>query len=128
MIYQKAVVRIFSFSIIYLLSGCSNPIIESFWLEDNITIDGYKNDWKGSLKYYEDEKVAIAVSNDEKYMFLCLTTSDKSKIMKILGTGFTVWFDPQDSDGETIGIQYPIKRGKNVNNDIINKRRRPEFK
>ena len=84
--------------------------MQSFWKDREITVDGNKKDWEGSLKYFEDEKAAISISNDSNYIYFCLATSDRSKIMKIMSTGLTVWLDPQDSDGKTIGIQYPIKR------------------
>ena len=92
------------------LSGCSEPTINSFWQTSEIKIDGSSNDWAGSLNYYEDEKVAIGVSNDNDFIYFCLATSDSDKIMRILRTGFTVWLDPKNSDGETFGVQYPIKR------------------
>ncbi len=94
----------------FILQSCSDPAMESSWQNTTITIDGSKQDWLGSLKYFEDEKVAIGISNDNDFVYFCLATSDNSKIMKILRTGFTVWLDPQNSDGETIGFQYPIKR------------------
>ncbi len=97
---------------ILLLSfvACSQPTINSNWRNTEISIDGNVNDWTGILNYFEDEKAAIGVSNDNDYIYFCLSTSDNAKIMKILRTGFTVWLDPQNSDGKTIGIQYPIKK------------------
>ncbi len=94
----------------FILQGCSDNAMESTWQSEVIVIDGSKNEWEGSLKYFEDEKVAIGISNDDDFVYFCLATSDNSKIMKILLTGFTIWLDPLSSDGETIGFQYPIKR------------------
>lgn len=90
--------------------ACSEPTLDSSWKNSEISVDGSKADWKGALKYFEDEKVAIGIQNDNDYIYFCLATSDNSKIMKIFRTGFTVWLDPVNSDGETIGIQYPIKK------------------
>jgi len=108
--------KIFNF-IILLISiltfGCSESLVNSSWLNNEINIDGYKNDWQGSLKYYDEEKVVVGIKNNGEYIYFCLATSDNNKITKILRTGFTVWLNPQDSDGEKIGIQYPIKRDKN---------------
>ena len=99
--------------LIFGISGCSEPSINSLWQNSEIKIDGSSIDWAGSLNYYEDEKIAIGISNDNDFIYFCLATSDNDKIMRILRTGFTVWLDPQNSDGETIGIQYPIKRFDN---------------
>lgn len=100
-------------TLLLILSACSEPAINSKWQNSEIKIDGNHNDWVGSLNYYEDEKVAIGVSNNNDFINFCLTTSDNEKIMRILRSGFTVWLDPESSDGETIGIQYPIKRFAN---------------
>ena len=96
--------------LLFSLAACSEPTLISNWQSSEIKIDGNTNDWAGALKYFEDEKAAIGVSNNNDYIYFCLATSDNAKIMRILRNGFTVWLDPQSSDGETIGIQFPIKR------------------
>ncbi|MFZ1291786.1 MAG: hypothetical protein WAR79_16940 [Melioribacteraceae bacterium] len=90
--------------------SCSGIEINSKWREKDIIVDGNKKDWERNLNYFEDEKVAIGVLNDSENIYLCLTTSDRSKVMKILNNGFTIWFDSQNSDEEMFGIQYPIKK------------------
>lgn len=96
--------------ILLLLLSCSDFEIKSKWRDNIITIDGNKKDWEGSLNYFEDEKIAIGIMNDSENIYLCLTTSDRSKVMKILNNGFTLWFDPQKSEDEIFGIQFPIKK------------------
>ena len=108
-------------ALLLILSGCSTPNINSFWQNSEIKIDGSSIDWAGSLNYYDDEKIALGISNDNDFLYFCLATSDNDKIMRILRSGFTVWLDPQNSDGETIGIQYPIKRSPN---EMMNMNRR----
>lgn len=98
--------------ILISITGCSGPAIISSWQNDEIKIDGSRQDWNGVLSFIEDEQVAVAMKNDDNYLYLCLTTSDRSKIMNIMQMGFTVWLDPLDSDGQTIGVQYPVKREK----------------
>lgn len=87
----------------------------SKWQENELTIDGSKQDWGYNLRYLKDEKVAIGITNDEQNLYLCLVVSENEKIMNILRSGFTIWIDPQNSDAETFGIQYPIKR---ISNDV----------
>ncbi len=103
---------ILSSLIVFTLYNCSEPEMHSSWKDMDITIDGSRKEWGEKLKYFEDEQVAIGISNDANNIYFCLATSDESKILKIMRTGFTVWLDPQDSDGKTIGIQYPIRRGR----------------
>jgi hypothetical protein len=100
------------------LSSCSSPSIISTW-NNEIKIDGNRLDWVDKLKYFEDERVALGVMNDNEYVYLCFVTSDRAKAAKILRTGFTIWLDPLSSDGKTIGIQYPIKTEKSPDIDML---------
>jgi len=89
--------------------GCgSSDLIVSKSVDNEITIDGNQEDWNGSLKYFEDEKLAVGFQNDSIYLYLCITTSDRSNAMKILSLGLTVWFEP-DSGEKVIGLRYPQK-------------------
>lgn len=96
--------------ILVLIYNCSTPTLQSKLKDHVISVDGNRQEWEGELKYFKDEKVAIGISNDSNNVYFCLATSDNSKIMKILRSGFTIWLDPQNSDGKTLGIQYPIRK------------------
>lgn len=99
------------------LVSCADPALESMWRNKEIVIDGNKNEWQGDLKYFEDEKVAIGITNDDEFVYFCLATSDEKKIAQIMRKGLIVWLDPLSSDGETIGIQYPLKAGGERNGE-----------
>ncbi|MCB0729711.1 MAG: hypothetical protein KDC88_01655 [Ignavibacteriae bacterium] len=107
---NKSIIQTLFIITFLIIIGCSEIEIKSNWTENKILIDGNRNDWQNNIEYSKEEKVGIGISNDNEYLYLCLATVDNNKIMKILNNGFTVWFDPQDSDGKTIGIQYPIKK------------------
>ncbi len=69
--------------------------------------------------------IHLPIKGDSDYIYFCLTTADRNKIMKILRNGFTVWLDPQESDGKTFGIQYPIKKEMDTeNNEMMQGKRR----
>ncbi len=72
-----------------------------------IVIDGKADDWRGNLKYLEEEKAAVAFANDKDFIYLCYTTKERSNIIQILSGGLTVWFKPHN--GKTIGVEYPLK-------------------
>ena len=97
--------------------GCSSPSLVSSWKTDEIIIDGSREEWGDNIHYLEEEKVAISFKNDNDFLYLCLATSERSKILRIMEAGLTVWFDPQNSDGKTVGIQYPIKQQRDPFND-----------
>lgn len=91
-----------------LLSSCSSERYVSKWNDNEIVIDGSQEDWKDKLTYFEDERVAAGILNDEENIYLCLTTDDKGKISQLLNLGLTVWIRPEDDRVKTIGIKYPI--------------------
>lgn len=93
-----------------VLVGCSGPTFVSSWNDSAITIDGSRKEWGEQIHYLEDEKIAFSVKNDDDFLYLFIATADRERIMQIMSTGLTVWFDPQNSDGRTFGIQYPIRR------------------
>jgi len=88
--------------------SCGEEEIKSYWLENDIIIDGDQMDWQGKLHYLADEQSALGIANDDENLFLCLATNNTAKMFQIFVTGFTVWFEPQNGD-EKIGIQYPLK-------------------
>lgn len=92
--------------------------MQSKWQERNLTIDGSKQDWENNLKYLKDEKVAVGITNDDENLYLCLVVSENQKIMNLLRSGFTIWLEPQSSDTEKFGIQYPIKGNNMVVQDF----------
>lgn len=97
---------------IILVSGCASTTqITSTQPAEKIAIDGNPTEWQNQLKYIEGEKCAVGVQNDDKYIYLCFETSDRSTIMKILSLGATVWVEPEN--GKTLGIEYPLQMMKN---------------
>jgi hypothetical protein len=89
-------------------------------LVNKITIDGNQADWGNDLKYLKDEKVALGVSNDNNYFYLCLTTNDMSKVMPMFAGGFIVWLENENKDQNTLGIKYPLHNIVNESRIMIN--------
>ncbi len=90
-----------------LFNACGSESYLSKNPNNKMIIDGKLFDWAGDLKYIEDEKSAVGVKNDNDYLYVSFTTSDRTKIMQIFGMGFTVWIKPVNS--KTLGIQFPLK-------------------
>lgn len=86
---------------------------------NNIVIDGEASDWGSNLKYLPDEKVAVGVSNDNNYFYLCLTTSDLGKVIPMFREGFIVWLGNEKNDS-TLGIKYPLHNIVNEASMMIN--------
>ncbi len=92
----------------FLISCSSATKISSSFSDGSIKIDGNQSDWQGQLKPISGEGVAVGFKNDNDKLYICLITTDRAKIMKILRQGLTVWIEPDGSD-KSIGIKYPIK-------------------
>ncbi|MEJ2615862.1 MAG: hypothetical protein P8Z35_12965 [Ignavibacteriaceae bacterium] len=128
--YLKIVAVIFS---LILLNGCSGEQeLLSNWTDQQIKIDGKTSDWKNNLEYLKDENVAMGFKNDNKFIYICLTTNDFTKVFPMLRGGFIIWFEPEDGS-KTIGIKFPIHNNSNSNQvpnsseEVYNRRNPGEF-
>jgi len=91
-----------------VLNSCSSvKEVQSYLDNHNVVIDGLKNDWEGKLIFDSKSKIAVGFQNDPENLYLCITTNDRSNIMKIMRLGLTVWLEP-DGKGKKIGVKYPL--------------------
>ncbi len=104
-----------------LMTGCSSTVeLISTPVPGRININGDASDWGTNLKYIPDEKAAIGISNDQNYFYLCLTTSDMSKVMPMFVGGFTVWLEDESNGDEVIGVKYPLHNIVNESRIMVN--------
>ncbi len=90
------------------IEGCSGGREVSSSVTDNeIIIDGIQTDWN-NLNYIDGENISFGFKNDASNLYLCVITSDRNKIMKMLRGGLTIWLEPENSD-DLIGVRYPDK-------------------
>ncbi|HVO72719.1 MAG TPA: hypothetical protein VMT35_01740 [Ignavibacteriaceae bacterium] len=90
-----------------VISGCSSSIqMQSALNENNIDVDGSRRDWGSSLNYVKDDNIAFGFKNDKDNLYIGLVTADRSKMMKILTMGMTLWLK---TDKSKIGIIFPMK-------------------
>ena len=95
-------------SLIIIANGCSSDKeLISDWTNKQIKIDGETSDWQSNLAYLSDDNVALGFRNDGKYLYICLTTTDFTKVLPMFRSGFIIWFEPENG-GKTIGIKYPM--------------------
>lgn len=105
--------------ILIIFAGCGTTPELISTTPNNISIDGNAADWGANLKYFPDEKAAIGVSNNNQYLYLCLTTNDLGSIMPMFAKGFVVWLENEKSDS-SIGIKYPLHNIVNEAKIMIN--------
>lgn len=110
-----------AFAFTILIAGCSSSIeMTSMPVSAGININGDAADWGTNLKYIPDEKAAVGISNDRNYFYLCLTTSDMSKVMPMFVGGFTVWLEDENNGNEVIGVKYPLHNIVNESRIMVN--------
>ena len=80
----------------------------SHWRSQEISIDGDQQEWSGKLLVPKGENIVIGVMNDDSYLYVTLSTSDRRTMMQIMRLGLTVWLDPRGRTKKVLGISYPI--------------------
>ena len=96
------------FFIAIVCVGCRDIELTSKRPVHDINIDGKDDDWRNTKTFFENERVAIGVFNDEHFLYLSLTPWDIGMETSIIRGGFTVWFDSRGKKKKTFGIRYPI--------------------
>ncbi len=110
----KLLQMILPFLLYGLFIGCSGAInIQSLSNDNKIIVDGNQQDW-GSLSFIKNENIGFGFRNDKDDLYLCMVTSDRIKIRKIL-SGLTVWLK---TDKDEIGIKFPMKPDGDVIPDM----------
>ena len=102
----RCISLLFLFSILFL--GCGEYELSSKWLDREIIVDGTDTEWEGTRYLIEGKNATIALLNDENYLYLRLSTPDRTIQTQMIRLGLTVWFDPEDGKGKTFGIHCPI--------------------
>ncbi len=100
---------VFSFAALCLLvNGCTSFEIISKWRGDReILIDGIDSEWQGARFLIDKERITVGAMNDEEYLYLRISSSDRFKQMRMLRYGLTFWFEPEGKVPKR-GIRYPV--------------------
>jgi hypothetical protein len=101
----SAVIFVF---ICLLYNGCGDTEIDSVWRKQNITIDGNDNDWSNSLISLDKINASVGMTNDNEFLYLCLSTNDPELENKIISGGLTLWFQGNDDENNKFGVHYPL--------------------
>jgi len=107
---------VFTLACIFII-GCGKPMLQSKWREREIVIDGKFNDWQNDMAYYDERtRVNVGFINDDTFLYICLITRNQGLAEQLMGSGFTVWLDPQGGSEKVFGIRFPFHRGMQDNN------------
>jgi hypothetical protein len=95
-------------ALVLLFIACGQEEINSHRPDRAIKIDGSSEEWEELLMAMPEQKLAFGVCNDDSAVYFCLTTTDRSLQMRIMGGGLTVWFGGEGGKKKSIGIRYPV--------------------
>jgi hypothetical protein len=90
------------------MPGCGGPELASRWAGPGLTVDGKLDDWGSTLTYFDEQRVTLGIRNDDRYLYLCVNSTDTSLLMRALVQGLEVWVDPKGGQARTFGIRYPL--------------------
>ena len=99
---------VFTAVVVLLYSSCGSVELQSHWQESVVTIDGVNQEWNDEASFLEDPGVAISVSNDAEYIYVCLMTSKRSVQRQVMSQGLIVWFDGGNDKTKDFGIKFPL--------------------
>ncbi len=89
------------------LCGCKAPEIQSGWTEQPIRIDGNLDEWSSNANSFEEERITIAVRNDDRFLYVGVRSANPDILRRAVGGGLTVWIDPRGGKDQVLGIRYP---------------------
>jgi hypothetical protein len=87
----------------------------SVWAPANVKIDGKINEWEDSFQAYnKSTRLFYTVSNNDKYLYLALTSTDDGNNTKIAAGGitFTINTTGRKRDKHAFIITYPVVAGR----------------
>jgi len=109
-LYHPDRIVLFGIAVLFgiIVTGCgSGEQLISTWQNHEIRIDGDPAEWKSTLHQVPDKKIFIGFKNDNKFLYLCLTTNDRAKVIQMFRSGFITWFEPENGDYKPFGISFP---------------------
>lgn len=93
--------------LIWSAVSCDSNAFTSHWRDQEISIDGDQQEWDGNLLVPEGKNITVGVMNDDVYLYLTMSSSDRRTMRQIMSLGLTVWFDPKGRSKKVLGIKYP---------------------
>ncbi len=97
-------------TVLLIATACSTLQLNSRWNDQDVVVNGRADDWQGGLTYIENDDFSLGLSNDDRYVYVCLSTESRMIRSMAQARGLTVWFDPGGGRNKVFGIRYPMGR------------------
>ncbi len=91
-----------------LFSNCHSLPLSSVWKNTDIKIDANPDEWKAILQDIPDRPFGIGMQNDDKFLYLCISSWDRSINEQIVRHGLTMTFETNSGKHSVFGIHFPV--------------------
>jgi hypothetical protein len=100
--------------IFVLFASCSSTVfLPGYKQSTKINADGKLDDWSLPLKYGSDDgKYQYSITNDDKNIYIALSSFDPNSQRSILRGGIDFYFDISGKKSKSIHLHYPEKNGE----------------
>jgi hypothetical protein len=110
-------------SLCLYISSCSPRLAPQGHYQDTpVTADGKTDDWHLPLRFSNDKYTyQYNVTNDDKYIYICILSTDNATQKRIMKDGMTVYFDRKGKKNKDMSIAFPTP--KDDDDDMFNRYR-----
>lgn len=97
---------------VFLFISCSHKLApEGHYQSTPVVTDGKTDDWPMPLRFSNGSyTLQYNVTNDDKNIYVCVSSKDAATQLRILRSGMTIWFDPKGEKNKTIGLYFPTRK------------------
>lgn len=82
------------------------------WQQQQVTADGNSQEWdRTNMSFDQDSKIGYEITNDDRNLYVLITTTDHTSQTKILRTGMSLFIDPTAEKNETVAVHFPLGSG-----------------
>jgi hypothetical protein len=95
-----------------LFVSCSHKLApEGHYQTSPMVTDGKTDDWPMPLRFSNASyTLQYNVTNDDKNLYICVSSRETATQLRILRSGMTIWFDPKGEKNKTVGLYFPIRK------------------
>src|SRR5258708_2078855 len=95
-----------------LFVSCSHKLApEGHYQTSPMVTDGKTDDWPMPLRFSNASyTLQYNVTNDDKALYVCVSSREAATQLRILRSGMTIRFDPKGEKNKTIGLYFPIRK------------------
>ena len=98
-------------------AACSRQLApEGHYQQTPVTADGNPGDWSLPLRFSNaGYTLQYNVTNDDKNLYIAVSSADDNTQLRMLRSGMTIYFDPKGKKNKEISLHYPIQKQPDPN-------------